>query len=125
MCSGATRECTMQMRERVGVLAAVWAALIMASCERVIDRQIEQALTRADSAILQAPGLHVVLCGTGSPLPDKARAGACTAIIAGGELVLVDIGPGSWETLDLANMPTGALTAVLFTHFHSDHIGDL
>jgi ribonuclease Z len=98
---------------------------MMAGCDRLIDRQIEKALTRADTAILQAPGLHVVLCGTGSPLPDKERAGACTAVIAGGELVLVDVGPGSWESLDLANMPTGALSAVLLTHFHSDHIGDL
>ena len=113
------------MRRRLGLLAALWVALPMAGCERLVDRQIEQALTRTDTRILEAPGLHVVLCGTGSPLPDKARAGACTAVIAGGELVLVDVGPGSWETLDLANMPTGALSAVLLTHFHSDHIGDL
>ncbi len=75
--------------------------------------------------MLQAPELRVVLCGTGSPLPDAARAGACTAIVAGGQLVLVDVGPGSWETLDLADLPTAALSAVLLTHFHSDHIGDL
>ena len=69
--------------------------------------------------------MTVVLCGTGSPLADQERAGACTAVIAGGELVLVDVGPGSWETLDLTNVPTGELSAVLLTHFHSDHIGDL
>jgi ribonuclease Z len=40
-------------------------------------------------------------------------------------VVLVDVGPGAWETLDLAGVPTGALSAVLLTHFHSDHIGDL
>lgn len=100
-------------------------AVYSAGCQRFVDRQIEQALTRTDMAILESPGLHVVLCGTGSPLPDKDRASACTAIAAGGELVLVDVGPGSWETVDLANLPTGALSAVLLTHFHSDHIGDL
>jgi ribonuclease Z len=67
----------------------------------------------------------VILCGTDSPLPDATRAAACTAIVAGGELVLVDVGPGPWETADLANLPTAALGAVLLTHFHSDHIGDL
>jgi ribonuclease Z len=45
--------------------------------------------------------------------------------VAGGILVLVDVGPGSWEVVDLANLPTAALGAVFLTHFHSDHIGDL
>ncbi len=99
--------------------------LVLGGCQRMVDRQIEQALTRTDSTILQAPGLHVVLCGTGTPLPDRNRAAACTAVIAGGEFVLVDTGPGSWKTVDLANLPGGALSAVLLTHFHSDHIGDL
>ena len=55
----------------------------------------------------------------------RSAPAACTAVLAGGELVLVDVGPGAWETLDLAGLPTGDLSAVLLTHFHSDHIGDL
>jgi len=91
-----------------------------------MDREAERALrARADRSILQSPDLHVILCGTGSPLPDKDRAGACTAVVAGGEFVLVDVGPGAWETVDLAGLPIGDLSAVLLTHFHSDHIGDL
>lgn len=74
---------------------------------------------------LRDGNLHVVLCGTGSPLPDPARASACTAILAGSEFVLIDIGPGSWRKADLAQLPLGELTAILLTHFHSDHIGDL
>jgi ribonuclease Z len=69
--------------------------------------------------------LHVVLCGTGSPLADPDRASACTAIVAGKELVLIDVGPGSWRKADLAQLPLGNLTTVLLTHFHSDHMGDL
>jgi ribonuclease Z len=69
--------------------------------------------------------LHVVLCGTGSPLPDATRAQACTAIIAGGELVLVDTGSGSWRKVVVNNLPAQNLSAILLTHFHSDHIGDL
>ena len=69
--------------------------------------------------------LHVVLCGTGSPLQDPERASACTAIVAGSEFVLIDVGPGSWRKVDLLQLPLANLSAVLLTHFHSDHIGDL
>ena len=78
-----------------------------------------------DVAMLSDGKLHVILCGTGSPLPDPERAGSCTAIIAGGQVILVDIGPGSWRKAMVANVPGQALSAVLLTHFHSDHIGDL
>jgi ribonuclease Z len=97
----------------------------LGGCDRLIDRQIESNMNRTDRSILQAPGLTVVLCGTGSPLADAERAGACTAVLAGGEFVLVDTGPGSVETAALAGLPMGDLSAVLLTHFHSDHIGDL
>lgn len=99
--------------------------LATAGCDRFVDRQVEKQLTRVDHSVLTKPEMQVVLCGTGSPLPDKDRASACTAVIAGGVFVLVDVGPGAWKTVDLANLPTGDLSAVLLTHFHSDHIGDL
>lgn len=78
-----------------------------------------------DAGMLNDGQLHVVLCGTGSPLPDANRAQACTAIIAGGEFVLVDTGSGSWRKVAVNNLPAVNLSAVLLTHFHSDHIGDL
>jgi ribonuclease Z len=108
---------------RLLALAAVVA--LLAGCDRLVDRQITRNLTRVDRSILTSPDLHVVLCGTGSPLADADRAGACTAIVAGGQIYLVDVGPGSWERVDLANLPTDAVRTVLLTHFHSDHIGDL
>jgi ribonuclease Z len=110
---------------RAAVAAACLVAVAFAGCDRLADRQVEQALTRARTDLLESPDLHVVLCGTGTPLPDPARAGACTAVLAGGQFVLVDVGPGSWETVDLANLPTAGLSAIVLTHFHSDHIGDL
>ncbi len=105
--------------------AALAAALALTACDWMVDRQIERNLTRANSGVLTSPDLLVVLCGTGSPLADATRAAACTAVIAGGTFVLVDAGPGSWEQVDLANLPIGELDAVLLTHFHSDHLGDL
>lgn len=105
-------------------LAPILALLLLSGCDRFLERQVEKGIER-DTALLESPDMTVILCGTGSPLADPQRAGACTAVIAGGQLVMVDAGPGSWETLDLTKVPTGKLSAVLLTHFHSDHIGDL
>jgi len=107
------------------LLLAVAALAAVPGCERLVEREIERNLQRVDESVLRSPDLQVVLCGTGSPLPDASRAGACTAVIAGGHFVLVDVGPGAWETLDLANLPIGHVETVLLTHFHSDHVGDL
>src|SRR4030042_5846722 len=70
-------------------------------------------------------GLFVALCGSGSPLPDSRRASACTAVIAGKNFYVVDTGPGSERKLELLRLNPGKVKAVLLTHFHSDHIGDL
>ncbi len=69
--------------------------------------------------------LSVVLCGTGVPAPDRDRAGACTAVFAAGQFFIVDIGPSSARNAGAFALPLAELTAVLLTHFHSDHIGDL
>ncbi|MFZ0659626.1 MAG: MBL fold metallo-hydrolase [Candidatus Binataceae bacterium] len=110
------------------VIVAVLAFFLMrmpsvqdAILRRVIDRNL--AATRND--LLATDALRVVLCGTGNPLPDRNRAAACTAIFAGGNFYLVDIGPGSWKNLALWHVPAARLAAVLLTHYHSDHIGDL
>lgn len=83
------------------------------------------AQQQADTAMLGDGQLHVVMCGTGSPLADATRASACVAVIAAGEVVLIDVGPGSWRQVAVNRIPTAAVSAVLLTHFHSDHIGDL
>ena len=88
------------------------ALLACAGCDRFVDAQIERTLGRVDDGLLRSPDLRVVLCGTGSPLPDPERASACVAVLAGGALYLVDAGPGSWEVVDLANLPTSALRGV-------------
>lgn len=77
-------------------------------------------------AIASLPdGLHVALCGTGSPFPDPTRAGPCTAVIAGERLFIVDTGEGSARTLAYMGLPASRIEAILLTHFHSDHIDGL
>ena len=70
-------------------------------------------------------GLHVGLAGTGSPLPDRKRKGACTFVMAGKHLFVIDSGPGSTLNLELMRVPLDNIQAVLLTHLHSDHIGGL
>jgi ribonuclease Z len=67
----------------------------------------------------------VAFCGTGSPLPDPGRGGACTAVIANGRVFLFDAGEGAAESLALMGISPSNVEAVFLTHFHSDHINGL
>ena len=70
-------------------------------------------------------GLRIILAGTSGPLPVRDRAKPCVAILAGGALYLVDVGPESTENMMSWRLPLSAARAVFLTHLHSDHIGDL
>lgn len=91
------------------------------------ERQIRARFARplSTSELFDDKALRIILCGTSSPLPDPNRAKSCVAVIAGGRCYIVDTGPESWKTLALMNFPGARIAAILLTHFHSDHIGDL
>lgn len=69
--------------------------------------------------------MDVVLLGTGSPIPHPERAGPATLVKAGGANLLIDAGRGVIMRLMGAATPPPALSAILLTHMHSDHICDL
>jgi len=76
-------------------------------------------------------GLHVVLLGTGTPVPSPRRSGPALAVIAAGRPYLVDFGPGvvrraveAQERGVVALDPT-RLDFALATHLHSDHTAGL
>ena len=69
--------------------------------------------------------IDITLLGTGSPIVDPNRAGPSTLVSAGGQLFLVDCGRGTLMRAAAAGAGAGALTALLLTHLHSDHITDL
>ncbi|MDY7097584.1 MAG: MBL fold metallo-hydrolase [Pseudomonadota bacterium] len=67
-------------------------------------------------------GLHLLLCGTGSPLPNPDRAGPCNLIVAGDQAYVIDIGEGGARNLNLMGYSIPSLDGLLLTHFHSDHV---
>ncbi len=69
--------------------------------------------------------MDVILLGTGSPIPSATRAGPATLVKAGGANLLVDCGRGVVMRLTGAGVGPAAISAVLLTHMHSDHICDL
>jgi len=94
--------------------------------KKLMARVIASRMGDVDTQKLLDDGaLHIYLCGTGSPMPDPTRANACTAVIAGGHIVVIDTGPGSWRNIARARLPADKIDTILFTHLHSDHIGDL
>lgn len=70
-------------------------------------------------------GLHVGLCGAGSPMPDDKRMGPCTVVVAGQRMFVFDTGNGSVRNLGKMGFVHGRIEAIFFTHFHSDHIDGL
>ena len=68
-------------------------------------------------------GLTVV--GSGTLVPSAERRSPSHYVDAGVAKLLLDIGPGSVHGLDRLDKPWWALTHVVLSHFHTDHIGDL
>ena len=115
--------------KKLGIVLLVVALLVVGAGilfreqigERLFATAVETAVTR--DVIGDLPdGMHVVLCGSGSPLPDPTRAGPCSAVIVDGKIFLVDVGGGAVRNLGLMGLAPGQVEVLLLTHFHSDHI---
>jgi ribonuclease BN (tRNA processing enzyme) len=69
--------------------------------------------------------MDIYLLGTGTAIPTKQHSPAGLIVIADGQRVLLDIGPGTLTRLDLAGITCDQIDHVLLTHFHPDHTLDL
>ena len=70
-------------------------------------------------------GLHVGICGAGSPMPDEKRNAPCTLVVAGKRVFVFDAGGSAARGLGRMKFNQGSIDAVFLTHFHSDHIDGL
>ncbi|CAF4433030.1 unnamed protein product [Didymodactylos carnosus] len=94
---------------------------------RLLSRAVCQSPVCSDSnatAKASTVGLTIMFCGTGQPL-DSRRGRACTAVRAGDEYMVFDIGMGSEVCLSTFNWTDLSLkvTKIFLTHYHSDHTG--
>jgi len=94
--------------------------------DQLIKVVIRKNMDNSDrGALFQDDALRLLVCGSSSPFPSEDRARPCLAVIAGGKFYVVDTGPGSWNRMALLRIPGERIGGVFYTHFHSDHIGDL
>ena len=122
----------MKWTVRLLIAAAVIAGLALLGfnlfrgqiAQSAFERNVAERIGTDPTAGLE-DGLHVYLCGTGSPMPDPTRAGPCIGVLAGERAFVVDAGSGSIRNLAQMGFPLGRTERVYLTHLHSDHIDGL
>lgn len=92
--------------------------------ERGFNRLVSENVGVDRSAALE-DGLHVYICGAGSPLPDPKRSGPCIGVLAGQHAFVFDAGTGGSRNLGPMGFPVGRIETIFLTHLHSDHIDGL
>jgi len=105
-------------KPRRSLLAPLAGLVAMAVFQQAVAQRMPVPRNLAPDGPMQ-----VILLGTGTPLPSADRNSAATLVIAGDQTFLVDTGANCAANLALAGI--GEVTAVLFTHYHSDHISGL
>lgn len=69
--------------------------------------------------------MDVVVLGSGTAVPVRDRFPAGYLVRHGSSVVCVDLGPGTLRRFAQAGHELDAISAVLLTHFHTDHCADL
>jgi ribonuclease Z len=107
---------------------AVAAAGVLAYTQRVaiglhlMTREVAAVASVADPLAALPDGLHVGLCGAGSPLPDEKRGGPCTTVVAGRKMFVFDAGSSASRHIVQMRLNVGQIDGLFLTHYHSDHI---
>lgn len=69
--------------------------------------------------------MKITLLGTGTPIPSLKRASSGYMVEAGGDVILIDHGPGAFARLMQTGKQARDVTQVFLSHLHFDHCGDL
>ncbi|MEQ9145941.1 MAG: MBL fold metallo-hydrolase [Parvibaculaceae bacterium] len=109
------------------VLAGVafFALKVPAVQDVLLDRAVNSVVSSPAPSIGGEDEMTLVMCGSGGPFPDPARAGPCALVAAGDKMFLVDTGTGGAQRLGQYRVPMGPLDGIFYTHLHSDHISGL
>lgn len=118
--------------KKIGLFALAFLALLFLGrqvlvpkmAERGFERLISERIGSDPMADLQ-DGLHVYICGAGSPMTDPKRSGPCIAVLAGDQPFIFDAGTNGSKNLAPIGFPVGQTEAIFLTHLHSDHIDGL
>jgi ribonuclease Z len=116
-------EAVMQKRYVVLLIILLMAIVGFSQRDNLVTRLLQVGIDRQFSTTTLGSlgdGLHVGLCGAGSPLPAPKASGPCVAVAAGGALYVVDVGTESPRNLTRMGWAASALEGVFITHFHSD-----
>ncbi len=69
--------------------------------------------------------MRLVTVGTGTVVPEAARASACHWVEHGSTSALLDCGAGALQGLARCRLDWGRLGHLIISHFHADHIGEI
>lgn len=92
---------------------------------RLVSIGVDRLTANEDPVAPLRDGIHVGICGAGSPMTDPKRGGPCTVVIAGQRMFVFDAGSGSAARMLRMELNPARIDAVFLTHYHSDHIDGL
>ena len=108
----------------LAILFVARQALLPQLIERGFAKSVSENIGIDRSAALE-DGLHIYICGAGSPLPDPKRSGPCIGVLAGKQAFIFDAGTGGSRNLGAMGFPLGQTEQIFLTHLHSDHFDGL
>ncbi|MEL6738549.1 MAG: MBL fold metallo-hydrolase, partial [Pseudomonadota bacterium] len=111
------------------------AAFLLSACDNSGPVEIETEVLRTDqvgspNASCPSEGTAIQVLGSGGPIAEgptaTGRAGASYLLwIDGTPRLLIDAGAGSFLRFAEAGGKVASLDAILVSHLHADHAGDL
>ena len=69
--------------------------------------------------------MELIILGSGTAMPLSYRASPSLALMVCGDLILLDMGPGTLRQLTKAGLNHERISRIFITHFHPDHTADL